>query len=145
MSLANQSEDFTRRHYKRTVYADTLCKEIRDTSLKNLELSLRILRRVVSLTSTNGSAVGDDRRDLTALLDDETFKSRYLRRELDNMDYFVQLMKTVGIPDQSLRVATGEIPGLCMDFIDATKKRKAMEEIVRRTTAYKSRYYRSIQ
>lgn len=48
----------------------------------------------------------------------------------------MDLMDSIGVLDESLRVAIGEVEGVCLDCNNLTEKLKAIERVVRETTVY---------
>lgn len=147
VGIVQRSEAYTRNHYKRTVYADTLCKEICDAAQGILEASLRVLKRIVELpgtaSGTDGTTEAEDRKALSEVLDDITFKTRYLRPEVGNMERIVDVLDAVGLLDEALRVCTGELTGICTDCVDVTKMRKRLEAFVRQAIVYDTSKYAS--
>lgn len=137
MTKARQSEDFTRRHYKRIVYADTLCKEITTASIQTLELNVRVLH-VFAITTEKmaGKFDREDEHALSKLLESVIFKAKFLRREVDDMDRMVEVLESVGILDQALHLCTSEIPGLCLECEHVSRKRERMETVVSETIIY---------
>lgn len=86
---------------------------------------------------------GEDLKALSEVLDDIIFRARYLRAEVNNMERMVDVLNSIGILDEALRVYTGELPGICTDCVDVTKTRKRLEAFVRETIVYDSSKYAS--
>lgn len=148
VSMANQSEDCARRHYNRTVYDSALCKEITNASLMNTEGALRILQGVlkvkedVMIDATNKE---DGQDAIVKHVEELVFKTKYLRREVDNLGGIVEVMEQVGLLDQSQRIAAGEIQGICTDFNEVNERRSHFDTAVRNSIGYYPSTYASIR
>lgn len=145
--ITKESERMTRQIYTRSLYAGTICREIATAALNTLEGTIRLLQVQIDKAQHTPIDTKDDlvmdgissnsgKTSLSSLASDMLVKVRYLKHDVQTVERAAELMEEVGLLDKTLRVSTGEIKGVCLNYDDLKEQRRRMEGMVRMSMVY---------
>lgn len=142
--MVRESEVLTGYQYKRALYASILCREMASSALGALEGSLSFLRTVSSRDvkgdeqnsaylmeeeSTDGSQA--TREGLDRAMADLFSKVRFLRTDVDDMEWSMKILGEVGFIDDAVTMANDKNGALCLDRRQLDQKRSRILSLVR--------------
>lgn len=82
-------------------------------------------------TGSERASSSGNKNSVGGIVDGILFKIRYLKNDVQPVDRAAKLMQEVELLEKTLRISTGEIRGVCVDYDDLQQKRKRVECIVR--------------
>lgn len=148
--VTKESDRLTRWLYTRTLYSGTICREIATAALETLAATIRIAQTIASKVFTS-SGVQEEKMDITTsdavsansgkssvatLIYNVLLKTRYLKNDVQIVERAAQLMEEIGLLDNSLRVATGELKQGFLYSDDLNAQRQRIESMLSITMGY---------